>query len=282
MISQFASPLFPWHPPMTEDLFRRSIDMAMDAGGGALYLPADFSITQDLSDLSADAGQVAVDGEASKEGDAGETFAAHVNEKKRTVDGVANVLEVSRTGIRISIEGLDLSHFKKNPVALAGHMRIGWDGSPTVIATINSVSKAKKNTVLRFRGMTFDVDPLADAWFQKILGRFIRMVSVGILPTDIEIGMMEVGRGKDKREILFLDIIASELLEISPVSIGANHGAFIGESSAALRLAARVAEQSLAIDRLEEALDVASQSDLNSSRKQLSETLERIEQLQSR
>lgn len=282
MISELPSPLFPWHAPMTEDLFRRSIDMAMDAGGGALFLPADFSITQDLSDLSADAGQAAADDEASEgEGD-GETFVAHIDEKKRTIDGVANVLEVSRTGIRVSIQGLDLSHFKKNPVALAGHMRIAWDGTPTVIATINSVSKAKKNTILRFRGMTFDTDPLADAWFQKIIGRFVRMVSIGLLPTDLEIGTIEVGRGKDKREILFLDIISSELLEISPVSIGANRGAFIGESSAALRLAARVAEQSLAIDRLEKALDAASQSDLNSSRKQLSQTLDRIEQLQSR
>ncbi len=274
----YLTPLFPWRGRMSESLFRRSIDMAMDAGGGTLYLSADFTISQDCPA----GGQAGGGGERPSEGEPeSELFTVHVDEKKRTISGVASVLGVSRTGVQVSIQGLDLSHFKKNPIALASHLKFAPDGFPTVIATIAGVTKGNKNTVLRFRGMEFDTDPLSDAWFQKISRGFVRMVSIGILPTEIEVGTMVVGKGEKKREILFLDILESQLLEISPVAIGANTGAFIGESSASLRLASKVANQALAIERLEKALDSTRGIVLDSRKNRLRETLDRIGRLQS-
>lgn len=158
---------------------------------------------------------------------------AGIDIAKRQVSGIANVEEISRSGIKINIEGIDLSHFKKNPVALAAHQQTVWaTAMPAIIAMVGRVFK--KEGALHFSNMTFDTDPLAEAWFQKIVNGFVNMVSVGIMPTKWEY-MEEPPKKKGEAGTWFIDIAESELFEISPVGIGANRGAFIdrGESASA-------------------------------------------------
>jgi len=78
--------------------------------------------------------------------------------------------------------------------------------------------------------MTFDTDPIAEAWFQKVLKGVVRMTSVGFMPHEWSVESETRGRGDKKREVLFIDVPESELLEISVVPIGANTGALIGQA----------------------------------------------------
>jgi len=155
-----------------------------------------------------------------------------VNEADRTVSGVANVFSVSRTDLRLHIDGLDVTHYNQwNPVVLASHCAVSSNLMPGAIGRIEKVYKAAEGTELRFRNMKFDTDALAEAWYQKVLAGTVRMVSVGVLPIEWSVQRETVGKGKAKREIVFLDMPESELLEISVVAIGANRGALIGQTS---------------------------------------------------
>lgn len=150
---------------------------------------------------------------------------AAINEKKRSVNGTASVEEVSRTFYLIRIDGLDIRQFKKNPVVLASHSACAYGTlMPGAIGTVGSVSKSGNS--LLFKNMTFDEDPLADAWWQKILRRTVRMVSIGFLPLEWAF-VEEQPKKKGDPARWYVDITKSELLEISPVCIGANRGAFI-------------------------------------------------------
>lgn len=183
-----------------------------------------------------------------------------VNEDERAVSGVANALSISRSGIRLSIKGLDVSYYNQdNPVVLANHRPISLDLMPGAIGTVERAHKAKEQTELRFRNMRFDTDPIAEAWYQKVLSGTVRMVSVGFLPIAVDLATETVGSGKDKREIVFLDIPASELLEISVVAIGANRGALIGQHGQ--NTYERLAQVEAAVARLLAALGVSESSD---------------------
>jgi hypothetical protein len=158
-----------------------------------------------------------------------------IDQKARAVSGTASIETVSRTGLLIDIEGIDLSQFKKNPIVLANHHDVVPSTlSPAVIAMVGSISK--KGNALEFQNMTFDDDPLSEAWFQKVTKRFVRMVSVGVLPTEVELvdrsdeesdGKGDGKTKKRKRPVRYLHVKSSELLEISVTPIGANRGAYI-------------------------------------------------------
>ena len=145
---------------------------------------------------------------------------------ERSVNGVANVERISRSGHKFSMSGADLSSFQANPVVLAGHMQMSLSSLiPGAIGVVEKVSKHKDQ--LRFKGMKFDSDPLSELWFQKVASRTIRMVSIGAHAIEWDIAHEEVGRGKNKRAVPFIDVSEWELVEISVVPIGANQGAMI-------------------------------------------------------
>lgn len=150
---------------------------------------------------------------------------ATIDTKSRTVNGIANVEEVSRTGWLIRIEGMELKHYKQNPIVLASHMAFSSANlMPGAIGTIGSITR--RDGSLIFKKMAFDDDPIAEAWWQKIVRRIVRMVSVGFLPHEWEY-IEEAPKKKGDPPRRYIEIPKSELLEISPVSIGANRGAFI-------------------------------------------------------
>ncbi len=146
---------------------------------------------------------------------------------ERSVSGVASVESVSRTGLKILVAGLDVSYYNDvNPIVLAGHNCIAQSSLlPGAIGTVRKVSK--RGSSLLFKDMTFDTDPLSDAWYQKVLNRTIRTVSIGVRPLEVEFKEETIGKGKNQRIVRFLEFTKSELLEISPVCIPANLGAII-------------------------------------------------------
>lgn len=145
-----------------------------------------------------------------------------VSKEKRTVSGVASVEQISRSGLLVRIKGLDIRVYNEmNPVVLASHCSITSDLMPGAIGTVEKVSK--RGNALLFKNMHFDTDPLAQAWWEKIESGTIRMVSIGFAPLEWEIGEEEI----DGKATRYIEVLKSELLEISPVAIGANQGAYI-------------------------------------------------------
>lgn len=200
----------------TKNDLERSLSICMEERG-RLYLPTPFSIEKEDSATPLFEKGTGPNG---------------VDEKKRSVSGVANAESMSRSGIIVRIDGLDVQRYNNdNPVVLAGHEYIGAGLEPGAIGTIERVTKADDKKVLRYKNMTFDTDPISEMWYQKVLKGVIRMTSIGFLPIDWEYKQDEVGKGKEKREIWYIDITQSELLEISVVPVGANRFAVIGHSN---------------------------------------------------
>lgn len=176
----------------------------------------------------------------------------------RRVNGVASVEEISRSGLKIVLNGLDLTHYNKhNPVVLVHHHQYAPDTlMPAAIATVQRVSKS--GDTLKFRGMEFDTDPLAEAWYQKVLKNVVRMVSLGVRPIEYEFVEEEVGKGRNKRIIRYVCCLESEMIELSVATIGANRGAMInrqadskgGNGQAIERLTKEMVDLRFAVDAL--------------------------------
>ena len=216
MKSLYTTPRHLWTQEMVETAF----EMALESGGGRLIQDVSATFATDLSDLTK------VDQEFAAEIDGEEASQASIEiDKSRAVSGIASVEEISRTWWMIRVNGIDLTHFKNNPVALAQHRQVvPFTLEPAAIAMIERVWKS--GTTLKFRNMVFDTDPLAEMWLGKIMRGFVRMVSIGFIPHEFEYAQTEP-KNKNERPIGFIDVIKSELTEISPVVIGANRGAFI-------------------------------------------------------
>jgi hypothetical protein len=240
---------------LTERTLLDAFHVELDATG-RIALPAHLRITPQRILTRAELEECGSDEPSEGGAEASSTGPKRVNEADRSVSGVANVLSISRSGIKLHISGLELEHYNKcNPVVLAAHEQVAFSTlMPGAIATVERAYKAKQQTELRFRNMTFDTDPLAEAWFQKVLKGIVRMVSVGFLPIEWNVQREEEGRGKDKREIVYIDIPQSELLEISVVPIGANRGALIGQHSAHVLLE-RIAAAEQRTAELQQAID---------------------------
>lgn len=149
----------------------------------------------------------------------------------RKINGVASVEAVSRSGHKFLISGIQIEQYNQlNPVVLACHRQFAaMTLMPGAIATVEKVSKYKDT--LRFRGMEFDTDALAQAWEQKVRKNIVRMVSIGVTPLDWGIASETVGRGATKREIRYIEVAECELTELSLVVVGANRGAYIDRQS---------------------------------------------------
>jgi len=177
----------------------------------------------------------------------------------RCVNGVASVEAISRSGLKILLSGLDLTHYNKfNPVVLAGHSQyVPLTLMPGAIATVERVSKS--GDTLKFRKMRFDTDPLAEAWYQKVTKNIVRMVSVGVRPIEMEYVEEEVGKGRNRRIERYICLVESELIELSVTVIGANIGAMIDrqpdrdDGQAFDALAKELASLRTAVDALQSA-----------------------------
>jgi hypothetical protein len=145
----------------------------------------------------------------------------------KAITGVANIEEISRTGILVKIDGLDLTYFRRNPVLLANHYQIVPDTLvPAVLGTVGRITKTEG--ILQFSGLNFDKESsLAQEWKRRVEAELVRMVSIGFFPIEAEWAERTTGKGEKKRTQRYLEFTTSELVELSLCVIGANRGAFI-------------------------------------------------------
>lgn len=204
---------------------------------------------------------------------------------KRSFSGIANQLSVSRSGIRISIEGMDVKQFAMNPVVLACHESVAFGtGQPMAVGTVREMTKrrvsqdSEERDVLAFRGLTFDEDPLAELWYQKVLSGTVKMTSVGFIPLLWEFDKMSVGRGANKREVPFVQIHESELIELSVCPVGANRFAFIDSNQTAKQSSQALAELSKRIDDLSRQIESVRAEGFGS---RLADALKKLEEAQN-
>ena len=125
-----------------------------------------------------------------------------VDEDKSTLEAIFSTADEDRHG-DIVRQNWDLKMFKKNPVILNSHNY--WSATDVIGKAIKiAVSDGKLSGKIKF---AVEENPIAKIIFDLYKGGFLNAFSVGFLPKEFS----------DKGEIL-----KSELLEISAVSVPAN------------------------------------------------------------
>lgn len=130
-----------------------------------------------------------------------------------SIEFTASTDSVDRHGDRISADGWQTADFLKNPVLMLNH-----DYSILPIGRVTSLQLGDGQ--LKARAVLDGDDPLARKVFAKIQNGFLNSVSVGLIPRKYEFS-------KDREREYGLDILESELIEISVVAIPANRDAHI-------------------------------------------------------
>ena len=155
-----------------------------------------------------------------------QSFPIMIEQKKsgRGFSGVASEEQISGSGHKILISGMDVTRFNRfNPVVLICHRQFAE--STLVPGAIGTTRVRKSGNQLLFSNMRFDADPLSQLWQSKIECGTIRMVSVGTQPLEAEIKEDVVGRGKNKTTVRYIEVGRSILGELSVCPLGANQGA---------------------------------------------------------
>jgi HK97 family phage prohead protease len=143
----------------------------------------------------------------------GFTAEIKASEDKREISAIGSSSNVDRDREVVSIKGLDIKQYKKNPVLLWAHDHRGLP-----IGKATSITKTKDGE-LKFK-LEFaeeDVNPFADSVYKLYKAGFLNSFSIGFLPDYKEIEYDE------KTQVIHIN--KSELLELSCVPIGANSDA---------------------------------------------------------
>ena len=153
-----------------------------------------------------------------------------IDKENRSASGTAWVEEISRRGYFFKAKGIDFTNYlKTNPVVLACHQQATAELIPGAIAMVSDMAVSGKK--LKFSGMVFDVDPLSEAWWQKVSTGFVRMVSIGPMPISWDVAEVVIGKGKDEKVIRFIEVTESELVELTVCPVGANRPALFDRVS---------------------------------------------------
>lgn len=146
-----------------------------------------------------------------------------IDEESRTFEAVVSTGDIDRYGEMVDPKGFNretIKAFMANPVLLAGHRHIGWNGEPTIIGHWLSI-KREGNEIIAVGKMA--TTALAETYWQLLKGGSLRAFSIGFMVREWE--MREVGQGDDKHSVRVFTKI--ELLEISAVAVPANRGALL-------------------------------------------------------
>lgn len=146
-----------------------------------------------------------------------------VNEAERTVELVISSGEVDRYGEIVDPRAFDrdtVDAFMDNPVLLAGHQHIGFNGEPTIIGHWLSIQREGSLTVGVAKLATTQ---LASTYWQLIVDGSLRACSIGFIVHEWE--MREIGAGKGKTKVRVFTKI--ELVEVSLVAVPANREALM-------------------------------------------------------
>lgn len=137
-----------------------------------------------------------------------------LDKKNRTVTFVGTKETPDRTGDIVRAGGIELENFGKNSVFLWNH-----NSDIPAIGKITSVTHSGNGLLFDVKFDGPEVDEFADQIFQKFVSGTLSAVSIGFIPKDIEPIFSNQG------ELVGLDILRSELLELSAVNIPAHQDA---------------------------------------------------------
>jgi HK97 family phage prohead protease len=136
------------------------------------------------------------------------------DKKKRTVTFFGTRESPDRTGDIVRANGIDLENFVKNPVFLWNH-----NTDVPAIGRVLSVTRSENGLLFEVKFAPADINEFADMIFKSFIGGFLSAVSIGFIPKDMEPIFTNDGR------LVGIDIIRSELLELSAVNIPAHQDA---------------------------------------------------------
>lgn len=142
--------------------------------------------------------------------------------QSRTVRFILSTGEVDRYGDRIDPAGWRLANYRKNPVVLFAH-----DSSALPIGRCSFVGLVDGRLVGDIEFMSGEMNPLADAIFEMVRGRFLNACSIGFAP-------LEFTRSTDPKRPGGIDFSSVELLEISIVPIPALPSALVAARAAGI------------------------------------------------
>jgi hypothetical protein len=148
----------------------------------------------------------------------GEPDVKQTADGKRTISMIGSTPSVDRDGDTINQSGWDLKAFRQNPVVQWAH-----NHSIPAIGRANKFTKTKD--ALDFKEIEFPkegIHPFADMIFELVTSKFIKMGSVGFIPTKFEQREQEEGEAFSWAPTKFLK---QELLEFSIVNVGSNRDA---------------------------------------------------------
>ncbi len=137
-----------------------------------------------------------------------------VNGTERTLRFVFSDNSVDRMGDTIDAAGWDISDFERNPVALWAH-----DSAAPPIGGATNVAVEGKRLMGDIAFAPPETYLFADTVYRLVLGKFIRAVSVGFMPTKYSFVENDPERG------FGIDFLEQILLEISVCPVPANPNA---------------------------------------------------------
>ncbi|GEM_PF-1609005 len=146
--------------------------------------------------------------------------AGSIDEGTHSINFVISTDEVDRDNEIITVEAIAkaIKAFAKNPIALACHRPKLDDGMPPAVGSWDTDSFRKFNHHSEMR-LHFAVETkLGDQYWQAYSNKHMRAVSIGFLP-------IKWKDAHDPKYGQIRKITELELLEISPVAIGANANA---------------------------------------------------------
>ena len=152
------------------------------------------------------------------------------DDTKREITAVGSKEVSDRDGDVVSLDGMNLKNFKKNPVVLWSHL-----SSELPIGKATKTWVENKELKFKIKFAEPEINAKAESVYQMIKGGMLNSLSIGFSP-DWESAKFNEKRGG-------YDFPKSELLEVSIVNVGANQGARVIERSLAKAFEAGIIDE---------------------------------------
>ena len=139
------------------------------------------------------------------------------DDEKREITAVGSKAVKDRDGDVVSVEGMDLESYKKNPLFMWAHR--GSETPENILGSGTKVWKDGKKLMFKLSFLGPEINPRADLVYKMYKAKALRAFSIGFSPDWAESKFNEKNGG--------YDINKSELFEISAVPVPANPFALI-------------------------------------------------------
>jgi len=139
------------------------------------------------------------------------------DDAKRQITVIGSKAVNDRDNDIVSVDGMDIKNYKKNPVFIWSHR--GSETPENVMGTAKKVWKEGKNLMFKLEFLDADINPRADMAYKMYKAKALRAFSIGFAPNWEKASYNEKRGG--------FDFPASELLEISAVTVPANQEALV-------------------------------------------------------